>query len=140
MYLAISPKHDPVMIPTVNAILQEAPKGSSWDILVGKQQKEWNYQFNLELADGARAIDASKWRFVILRFPNGVYELLFEGREAKTLSAGERARAAMVVAEGALGELFLMVSRLDIELVGRMDNKERAASRPISELKEAFGF
>ncbi len=83
-------------------------------------------------------IDASSWKFVLLRYPDGDYEIVLASRSLPELNDEERWHAATIVLESILGEEELMNLKGSYDLVDELEPQHANRARPIQELWEAF--
>ncbi|HEY6183999.1 MAG TPA: hypothetical protein VIW67_17255 [Terriglobales bacterium] len=135
--LVISPNLDVELREIAEAIIAKAPILPQWQFYSSRRPKEWNYQFQLECGGRLRNVDASGWKFVLLEYPDAIFEILLEGQEALSLEDDQRWQAAAIVLESILGEEPLL-GKVEFELVDKLESQYSADARPIQELRQAF--
>jgi hypothetical protein len=137
--LVISPNLDPALRRTACKVVSLAPEVADWEFSPMRRPKEWNFEFTLQLERGGSIhVDASRWRFVLLRHADGSYEILLQGSSLPPMTDRERWHAATVVLESILGEQKLMEFDGEYELVDRLDGDFARRARPIRDLLRAF--
>lgn len=138
-YLAISPNLNKDVYEITQAIVSHAPNLPLWVFSPARQPKSWNKTFEFESEAGCHIqLDASNWGYVLLRYPDGTYEIVLRGNNLETLSDNDRWLAAAVVLEAILGEEILM-ERIDhFELVDSLEPSLIKNEKPIVKLKKAI--
>jgi hypothetical protein len=138
--LAISPDLDASLLPVTRQIVSLAPPIDGWEFHWARQPKQWNYQFDIvrEVGQVVR-IDARKWKYVLLRYPNGSCEIVLIGDAIESLSKSDRERAAAILVQGILGEEFLITEDVSFDLTDSIDEQFRGKEKSIANLAEAFG-
>ena len=134
----ISPNLDKGLREEARSIISLAPSLDSWEFYPTRQVKDWDYQVRLAPSEEepAVAFDASGWKFVLLRYPDGLREVLLSGK-VPSLSDNQRWQAAAFVLESILGEDQLMGSIDEFDLVPAFEPRFAERQRPLQALKEA---
>jgi hypothetical protein len=137
--LVISPNLDRDLRELTRSIVAEAPSLNDWEFHPTRQRKEWDYKVELTGEDGgpAMVIDASNWTFVLLRYPDGIREILLKGAGLPVLEDDERWQAAAITLEGILGEDVLLETVDEFELVDNLEPRFAERERPIQGLRSA---
>ncbi len=133
----ISPNLDPELREKTRAIVSRAPALSEWEFHPSRQAKLWDYQLQLGPAERRTSIDASKWTFVLLRYPDGDHEVLLRARDLPPLSDEERWQAAAIALESILGEDAVLDRVHEFELLNELEPRFAERERPIQELRKA---
>ncbi len=106
-----------------------------------RQPKEWTGQFQMDRTGGGRIrIDAKRWKYLLLSYPDGAHEILLHGSEAKDLSEGDRWQAAAIVLESMIGEEPLLNQIESFELSESVEPKSASKEKPINALPQAMGL
>ncbi|HSS98975.1 MAG TPA: hypothetical protein VLK33_18195, partial [Terriglobales bacterium] len=95
-------------------IISLTPEFSEWEFHGTRQVKDWDYRVEIGVGQGGEPteLDASKWTFVLLKYPDGTHEVLLKGNGALSLSDEERWHAAAIVLQSVIGE-ELLLDRID---------------------------
>ena len=135
MQLVISPSLDRELREKARAIVARAPNFDNWELHPARQRKDWNYV--LELGSDSVPLNVSDWTFVLLKYPDGVREVLLHGKSLPPLSDEERWEAAAITLESILGEDYLLDNVDEFELVDEMEPRFAERERPIKYLRAA---
>ena len=136
--LVISPGLDPDLRQEARGIISDAPALPDWEFHSAKPPKQWDYKLELENADGDLIrLSAANWTFVLLRYPDGAYEVLLKGNDISHLRDDERWQAAAVTLESILGEDVVLDRINEFELVENLEPRLAQKQRPIQELRTA---
>jgi hypothetical protein len=106
----------------------------------GQTTEELGLSMEIKSADSRKPIqlDASKWTFVLLEYPDGTHEVLLKSTSAVSLTNEERWHAAALVLESTMGE-ELFLDRIDeFELVDELEPRFAAKERPIALLRQVL--
>ena len=82
-------------------------------------------------------VDATNWSFVLLRYPDGVREILLKSTELPALSNEERWQVGAIVLESVLGEDSFLDAVDEFDIVGEFEPRFAAKARPIQSLRAA---
>ena len=134
--LVISPNLSRDLREEAREIVTRAPILPAWEFHAARQRKEWQYK--LKLGDDHLSIDASRWTFVLLRYPDGDHEVLLKGTDLPSLSGDERRLAAAITLESILGEDLILDRVSQFELVYSLEPQFAEKERPIQSLREAL--
>jgi hypothetical protein len=137
--LVISPDLNRDLRQKAQAIVSRAPVLKGWEFYPARRPKEWDYKFVMKRSGGRASIqlDASRWNFVLLQYPDGVHDVLLQGNNLPALDDDERWQAAAVTLESILGEDVLLERIDEFELVERLDPRFEAKAKPIQNLRDA---
>jgi hypothetical protein len=137
--LVISPNLDRELRSLARAIVAQAPVLPEWQFYAARRPKDWNYQFQIGTEGGhLRNLDASRWKFVLLEYPDETQEILLQASDAISLREDERWQAAAIVLESILGEDMVLDRIGEFELVGELEPQFAADARPIQELRDVL--
>lgn len=131
----ISPNLNRDLRKRAREIVARAPALPAWEFHSARQPKEWHYK--LELGGDKVPVDASQWTFVLLEYPDGVHEVLLQGKGLPPLSDDERWQAAAITLESILGEDMVLDRVNEFELVDQLEPRFAERERPIQDLREA---
>jgi hypothetical protein len=138
-HLAISPNLNKDLVDVARRIVAQAPTIPRWEFFPARQPKTWDGRLELGIKSGARVqLDASKWKYVLLRYPDGAHEIILHADNVDPLQEDDRWTAAAIVLESILGEETLMERVEKFELTGSIDAELAANEKPISLLKKAI--
>jgi hypothetical protein len=133
----VSPNLDPGLREKARAVVSAAPVLRDWEFHSSRQAKAWDYQLQLGPAERSTHLDASKWTFVLLRYPDGGHEVLLRASDLPALSDDERWQAAAIALESVLGEDAVMDRVREFELLEELEPRFAERERPIQELRAA---
>jgi hypothetical protein len=120
-----SPNLDPDLRSVTSDIVRDAPIFDDWEFFSVRQPKQWEYKFELAAGNGKRLkIDASEWRFVLLRYPDSQHEIVLEGKDAPDLNDDEAWQAAAIALESILGEDILMNGAIQFSLLRHLPTRD----------------
>lgn len=133
----ISPNLDRNLREVARTIVAEAPALSDWEFYSARQKKDWDYRVEVanEKEGGSYSIDAKRWRFVLLQYPDGIREILIEAAGLPKISDDDRRLIGEIVLESLLGEEVFLDSVDDFELVDEFEARFAAEARPIQNLQ-----
>lgn len=136
--LVISPNLDRDLRPRAQEIIYHAPVVQGWEFHSARRPKEWDYQLLMNRSDGREPVqlDASRWTFVLLRYPDGEQEILLQGDNLSALDEDERWQAAAITLESILGEEVLLDKISEFELVDQLEPRFAEKRKPIQSLRE----
>jgi hypothetical protein len=126
--LTISPNGNKDLLDKTNGIINKAPKLDNWEFYSTKQSKEnWHLA---RLVDTDFEIDASNWKYVLLKYEDGKVEVLIKADELSHLDKETKELAADLILTNLLGE-ELKIQTIDfIDVVDEFDDE-----KGITELK-----
>lgn len=138
--LAISPNLNSELLPETDAVVAQAPELPDWEVTSTRPKKDWKGWFEIRREDGSCfSVDSSGWLYVLLRYPDGFYEVLLQHEVASQLSPDERWTAAAIVLEGLLGERTLIDKVQAFDLVSELGPQLSREAKPIQKLGASFG-
>jgi hypothetical protein len=135
----ISPSLDRALLAITRKIVSKAPQLDGWEFFAARQPKVWNYKFEVEAKSGERIpVDASGWRFVLLKYPDRTHEILLCGENIDRLGEDALWHAGAIVLESILGE-EVMLSKVDsFSVASKLEARFVGKEKPIQALAHAF--
>lgn len=133
--LVISPGGDLELLPYTKEIISHFKPIPNWEFHYAKPPKQWEFIFDFEKQDGSQVeIDASKWRYVLLRYEDGMYEIIIQGDGLENLDEDEMLTAAEILVDSILGEEKRMTLICAIDIVEELEEQYRSKSNKIKDL------
>lgn len=137
--MVISPSLNRDLREMAKSIVAASPALRDWEFHSARQPKKWDLKFELEDPKGRVPIelDASTWKFVLLKYPDGKNEILLKAEAQTKLTKKQRKLAATIVLESILGEETLLDCVDDFQLVRELTPRLSKMLRPIQRLRDA---
>lgn len=139
-YFALSPNLNRELTRKAKDAISIAPVVHGWRFYATRQRKTWSGCFILEGESGSVDIDTRNWTYVLLRYPEGSYDIVLYGPEAGRLSDNDRWQAAAIALEGYLGEQRLLDSIHEFGFERSPADYLFGKDKPIANLLRAFGL
>lgn len=137
----LSPGGDRALLAEARAIVGAAPSLPGWEFHSAKPPKDWKPRFEIQDANGQPfEIDASSWRCVLLRHPDGVHEALVEASNLDSLPNDYRRWAAEITLDGLVGERRRLEIIDEVTVLEKFDRRESEAAFPIVEVRDRIGL
>lgn len=133
MFLAVSPAHAND-IGRIKGIVARAPSIEGWEVIVGKPRKFWDRVFHWSETD--IEVDARYWRCVVLRYDDGLYEIVILDPAIPQSLADQTQAIIEFVVESELGEMRTLEKVCGIFAEPPSDNVSLEASVAIDALDE----
>lgn len=133
--LTLSPDGDPELLQLTERIVARAPALPRWELFDSRQPREPAYVFSL--GGGASddlAIDASGWRYALLRYRDGGIGLVLEQGNLAGASEADRYLAACILVDGLLGERRRLRWVTDVQPVRALADDLAAKANPVTVL------
>jgi hypothetical protein len=103
--LVISPGGRAELLPETKKVVDLAPACPGWRFFSAIPPKQWDRRFFMNDSEGTRvAVDASQWRYVLHKYPDGVFDIVIYAPDLAPLAEQDRITAAEIVLDGELGE------------------------------------
>ena len=126
-FLAISPEGDPDLLEKSKIIISQAPNIKDWIFYPAKPPKQWKLIFDI-LIDGENVrFNASDWKYVLYRFPDGVYDVVIKIPNSYKPYEEYFDQIGMIAVSGELGEAFVIEYINEIELVYEFEDSLRGS-------------
>jgi hypothetical protein len=137
--LVISPSLNRDLRELAESIVAASPALRDWEFHSARQPKKWDFKFELEDSKGRGPLklDASTWKFLLLKYPDGKNEILLKAERQTKLTTKQRRLAATIVLESILGEETLLDGVDDFQLVEKLEHRLSKMLRPIQRLRDA---
>jgi hypothetical protein len=104
--LTISPKGDTMLLPLTEQIVKKAPTLDKWQFYSTKQPKgNWHL---LELNQDNISINASEWKYTLLKYNDGKIEVLVKADNLQSFEKGTKELIVEIVLTNLLGEEIFM--------------------------------
>jgi len=133
--LVISPGGDLDLLPYTKQIISYANPIRDWEFHYAKPPKQWDLRFDFERYDRSEiAVDASRWEYVLLKYDDGMFEIIIKATDLKQLDEDEKHIAAEIALDGILGEEVRMFRICNISVVMEFDSQYRNSSSSINNL------
>jgi hypothetical protein len=137
--LVISPKGDLDLLPYTKEIISYAKNIPGWEFHYAKPPKQWELIFDYEKNNGHRIrIDASRWRYVLLMYDDGMFEIIIQTRDLHELNENEKLTVAEILVDGILGEETRMIDICNLDIVEEFDDDYKNKSSDIKNLYDHF--
>lgn len=128
-FFVLSPGGDRALLKETQAIIDAAPDLRGWEFHAAKPAKNWQPRFELTDANGESFnVDATAWRCVLLKYPDGGLEVVVEANNLGPLSEDYRRWAAEILLDGVLGERRRLELVDQITVVNRLSERESTAA------------
>ncbi len=133
--LVLTPCGDPGLLEQTKAVIAAAPECPGWEFYPAKPPKQWQRRFELIDARGREIdVDASASRYVLLRYPDGVFDIVVADASLARLPKKLQKAAIDVLLDGELGEERRMVLIHGAEIVSAFSTEMAHKSSPIESL------
>lgn len=139
-YFALSPNLNRELAITAQDAIRKAPSVAGWKLYPARQRKTWDGKFEIETEGRTLTFDSARWRYVLLRYPDGETEVVLTAPESSSLAPDDRWQAAAIVVEGLLGEECLLEHVTSFALEPKLDEKLLEQAKPVYLLPQAFGL
>lgn len=134
--LTISPNGNKERLKISKMIIQAAPSLPDWEFNYAKPAQDEALAFSLYddfLVE--QAIDASQWRYALVKKTDGRLVVILEAKNVRHLDADTALIAGEQVLTKLLGEELVITHVHRIEVVEELEEEHRAGSAPILGLK-----
>lgn len=120
--LTISPRGNPALLTLTEQIISEAPTLEKWQFYSTKQPKEnWHL---LQLNQGNISVDASKWKYVLLKYKDGKIEVLVKTDNLLEYDKDTKELIVEIVLINLIGE-NMFIKRVDyFDVVAEFDSTD----------------
>lgn len=133
--LAISPDGNRDQLPLTKRIVALSPTVPHWVFLAARPARPSPFLFTLQRnGQNDLAVDASEWRYVLYRFPDGLMDIVLEQARLQDVSEEERYMAATIMLDALMGEAERLTRFREIEPVATLDTQLSGRSSPVSTL------
>lgn len=137
--LVISPKGDLDLLPYTKEIISYAKNIHGWEFHYTKPPKQWELIFDLQKHNGDKIrIDASMWEYVLLKYDDGMFEIIIQTCDLHELNENEKLTVAEILLDGILGEEKRMVYICNIDVVEKLEEQYKNKKSDIKNLNKHF--
>lgn len=130
-FFALSPRGNRSTLAVTRGIVAQAPEVEGWSFYPAKPPRQWNLVFTLDVQGKEVEIDAKQWQFIAYEFDDGTFDLVFKPDSLKGLPADYLNWAAVIIADGEIGEEKRMELIGNIEVVDKWEGKAAASAQPL---------
>jgi hypothetical protein len=135
--LVISPGGDSDLLQLTEKIVSVAPELDDWEFYYAKQPKQWDLEFEFQTEYGNEiVINGSKWKYVLLKYPDGVFEIIIKPDVKINCSEDDKLVASEILLDGILGEEKRVRLICNIDVVERFDDQYLSKVNEIGYLSE----
>ena len=128
--LSLSPDGDLDWLPVTRHIVSCAPRLARWEFNAARPPRPWSPTFTV----GDLEVDASSWRYVLLAFPDGIFDLVLEQGNVSDADDSDRYAAAVVLLDGLLGEETRLSRIQDLVVVDELEFEHDAKASKVEHL------
>jgi len=133
--LVISPGGDLDLLPYTKKIVSYAKDVPDWEFHYAKPPKQWELIFEFTKNDGSQIeINASQWEYVLLKYDDGMFEIIIQTYDLQQLDKDDKLTAAEILLDGILGEEKRMIYICCIDVVEEFEHQYRNKKSDIREL------
>ncbi len=130
--LVLSPDGDAELLPLSRALIAEAPALADWEFHPARPPKQWKLRFSIEGEHGQTThVDARSWRYVLLKYPDGTYDVIIEQPNAVGMDEDQQWLACILLLDGLLGEATRLTFIGDVTPVLRLSPEHAEKATPI---------
>lgn len=119
----ISPDGEPELLPVAEKIVAMAPEVPGWEILAARPARPIS-EFSIESDGRTIQVDPKRWRYVLYKFSDGVFDIVLAQDGLEGVSEAERYAAAFIFLDGALGEARRMHLIRDVEVAAMLSPEQ----------------
>jgi hypothetical protein len=138
--LTLTPDGDPEWLGVTLRAVSMAPECAGWEFHAARQKKQWTSpQFTIESKfKGGKVInvDARPWRYALLRYLDGKFEIILEQGNLADVSDDDRYSAAVLLLDGLLGEAVRLLAIVGIETTDALDDEFAENANSIEHLAD----
>ncbi len=116
--LVISPNGNLELLPLTKQIVANATACAGWAFYYAKPPKTWELIFKIKTQDSMWVeIDASGWEYILLRYEDGMFEIVLKALAIYELNDGDKQVAAEILLDGVMGEELRMTTICSVDIV-----------------------
>lgn len=135
MLWSYPPSGDKQLLQLTKEIVSIAPEIPEWEFHGAKPPKEWDLRFVVEDRRGKPvAVDASNWEYVLLKLPEGSFNVMVRAENLKDLDNDTKQVAAEIAVEGVVGEMTRLHRIAGVEVVREFNDIDRRKSTILKHL------
>lgn len=138
-FLTISPNGDRDLIRVSQKIIEHAPNLDDWEFNYCKPAKDWDRRFIIYDSNmNEQNIDASNWKYVMLRNEDGMIDLILEAMNITHLDHDTARTAADIIVTSEIGEETKIQKILSVDIVDKLKRQYNSRKIEIQYLKKHF--
>lgn len=131
----LSPAGNRDRLPIAAAIVAMAPDIPRWEFHSAKPAKHWEGRFELQDPNGEfLEIDATDWRCVLLRYADGIHEVVVNAPNLRMLPEDYQQWAVEIAMDILLGERRRLDLIDEVTVVSEFSDREHMASFLVSDI------
>lgn len=145
MCFVVSPHIQSNLIEQAREVISHRPnfENTKWRFHVGRQRRPWSEI--IRIAQNKKlsfsTIDLTKWKYLVFRVPDSeLLDIVFSCGENCLLSDDDLDKLATLVAVGLLGEMVVIESVDEIQVVKAFDGDRANSAKPVEWLPYEFGM
>ena len=136
-FLTISPNGDRDLIRVSQKIIEHAPNLDDWEFNYCKPAKDWDRNFIIYDSNmNEQNIDASNWKYVMLRNEDGMIDLILEAKNITHLDHDTARTAAEIIVTSEIGEETKIQKILSVDIVNKLERQYNSRKTEIQYLKK----
>lgn len=136
-FLTISPNGDRDLIRVSQKIIEHAPNLDDWEFNYCKPAKDWDRKFIIYDSNmNEQNIDASNWKYVMLRNEDGMIDLILEAKNITHLDHNTARTAADIIVTSEIGEEIKIQKILSVDIVDKLERQYNSRKTEIQYLKK----
>lgn len=136
-FLTISPNGDRDLIRVSQKIIEHAPNLDDWEFNYCKPAKDWDRRFIIYDSNmNEQNIDASNWKYVMLRNEDGMIDLILEAMNITHLDHDTARTAADIIVTSEIGEETKIQKILSVDIVDKLKRQYNSRKIEIQYLKK----
>ena len=136
-FLTISPNGDRDLIRVSQKIIEHAPNLDDWEFNYCKPAKDWDRKFIIYDSNmNEQNIDASNWKYVMLRNEDGMIDLILEAKNITHLDHDTARTAAEIIVTSEIGEETKIQKILSVDIVNKLERQYNSRKTEIQYLKK----
>lgn len=130
-YFALSPTGDYGLLELTRLMTQSAPSLRDWVFYPAKPPKDWHLIFSLQVDNRTIEIDAQQWEFILNKRNDNNYVLILKPDQDYGLSEDYLNWAAIIIADGELGEERRMTLLPHVQVVEMWEDDKALTARKL---------
>jgi hypothetical protein len=136
-FLTISPNGDRDLIRVSQKIIEHAPNLDDWEFNYCKPAKDWDRKFIIYDSNmNEQNIDASNWKYVMLRNEDGMIDLILEAKNITHWDHDTARTAADIIVTSEIGEETKIQKILSVDIVDKLERQYNSRKTEIQYLKK----
>jgi hypothetical protein len=130
-FFAISPAGDPDYLNAARTVISAAPNLTDWEFYPAKPPRDWDLKVELQIDNEIVAVDCKRWEFVLYKFSDGVFDLLFIPHGMEQMPRQVQYFASTILLDGEIGEANRIELIREVEIVSAWSEKQAKFARKV---------